>query len=120
MRPLKIRFVLAVATALGIGLWLSALDVQYRDVRYTIPFLTQIGFFATPVVYPSSLLPEPWRTLSGLNPMAGVVEGFRWVLAGGPPPPLPLLMVSLMTAAVLLTTGLFFFRRMEREFADVI
>jgi lipopolysaccharide transport system permease protein len=73
---------LAVITALAVGLWLSALNVKYRDVRYTIPFLTQIWMFATPVAYPSSLLPQPWRTLYGLNPMAGVVEGFRWMLLG--------------------------------------
>lgn len=117
---LPLFFGLALATALGIGLWLSAMDVQYRDVRYTVPFLTQIWFFATPVVYPSSLLPSPWRTLSGLNPMAGVVEGFRWALAGGPRTSLPLLTISAVSAAVLLTTGLFFFRRMERDFADNI
>lgn len=117
---LPLFFLLALATALGIGLWLSALDVQYRDVRYAVPFLTQIWFFATPIVYPISMIPEPWRTLSGLNPISGVVEGFRWAVAGGPPPSLSLLMVSSITAAVLLTTGLFFFRQMERNFADTI
>lgn len=110
----------ALAAALGIGLWLSALDVQYRDVRYTIPFLTQIWFFATPVVYPSSLLPEPWRTLSGLNPMCGVVTGFRWILAGGPPISMSLLMTSALAALAFLISGLFFFRRMERDLADKI
>ncbi len=80
---------LALVTALGVGLWLSALNVQYRDVRYTVPFLTQFWMFATPIAYPSSLVPEPWRTLYGLNPMVGVVEGFRWALLGKPGAPGP-------------------------------
>jgi lipopolysaccharide transport system permease protein len=111
---------LALAAALGVGLWLSALDVQYRDVRYTIPFLTQIWFFATPVVYPSSLVPEPWRTLSGLNPMCGVVTGLRWIMAGGPPISMALLITSALAALLFLISGLFFFRRMERDLADKI
>jgi lipopolysaccharide transport system permease protein len=111
--------VLALVTALGVGLWLSALNVEYRDVRYAVPFLTQFWLFATPVAYPSSLLPEPWRTLYGLNPMAGVVEGFRWALLGTNPPG-PMLVVSVAAAIVLLVTGAFYFRRMERMFADVV
>ena len=111
---------LILVTALGPGLWLAALNVEYRDVRYTIPFLTQIWFFATPVVYPSSLLPEPWRTLSGLNPMCGVVTGFRWILAGGPPISMSLLITSALAALIFLISGLFFFRRMERDLADKI
>ena len=110
---------LAVATALGVGLWLSALNVNYRDVRYTIPFLTQFWLFATPIAYPSSLIPERWRTLYGLNPMAGVVEGFRWALLGTAPPG-PMIAVSMMTVVVLVVGGLFYFRRMERTFADII
>ena len=112
--------VLAVATALGAGLWLSALNVQYRDVRYTLSFLTQFWLLATPVAYPSSLVPEQWRALVGLNPMAGVVEGFRWVLLGTPAPHGPMLIVSIMISAGLLVTGAFYFRRMERGFVDVI
>lgn len=111
---------LALMTALGVGIWLSALNVEYRDVRYTLPFLTQLWLFATPIVYPASLLPEPWRTLLGLNPMAGVVEGFRWALLGTPAPSAPLLLVSSGVALVLLLTGALYFRRLERGFADVI
>src|SRR5260370_7727509 len=93
---LPLLIVFALATALAVGLWLSALNVKYRDVRYTIPFLTQIWMFATPVAYPSSLVPEPWRALLGLNPMAGGVEGFRWALLGKAPPPGPILIVSVL------------------------
>jgi lipopolysaccharide transport system permease protein len=110
---------LALATALSVGLWLSALNVEYRDVRYTIPFLTQIWFFLTPIPYSSSLIPEVVRPFYGLNPMAGVVEGFRWVLLGAKPPG-PLLWVSLSTVLLLLVGGLKYFRRMERTFADVV
>ena len=110
---------LAVATALGVGLWLSALNVQYRDVRYTIPFLTQFWLFATPIAYPSSLVPEQWRAWYGLNPMAGVVEGFRWALLGKEPPG-PLLAVSIVVVVLLLIGGLYYFRRMEKTFADVV
>ncbi|MCS7047888.1 MAG: ABC transporter permease [Verrucomicrobiae bacterium] len=111
--------VFALITALAVGVWLSALNVEYRDVRYTIPFLTQIWFFATPIAYPSSLLPESVRAIYGINPMAGVVDGFRWALLGGSPPG-PLLGVSIITVVVVLVTGLIYFRRMERTFADVI
>lgn len=111
---------LAVLTALAVGMWLSALNVQYRDVRYTIPFLTQLWLFATPVAYPSSLLPEPWRSLYGLNPMAGVVEGFRWALLGSTKAPGPLIAVSVGAVLVLLIGGLLYFTRMERTFADIV
>ena len=111
---------LAVATALALGLWLSALNVRYRDVRHTIPFLTQFGMFATPIAYSSSLLPEPWHTLYGLNPMAGVVEGFRWALLGTQQGASPLVLVSIATVAVLLYGGLVYFRRTERTFADIV
>ena len=111
---------LTLATALAAGLWLSALNVQYRDVRYTIPFLTQFWLFATPVVYSSSLVPASWRALYGLNPMAGVVEGFRWALLGRGEGCGPLMAVSTVVTAIFLVSGLCYFRRMERTFADVI
>ena len=120
MLTLPAFVVLCVATALGVGLWLSALSVEYRDVRYTIPFLTQFWLFATPVAYPASLVPDAWRPLMGLNPMAGVVEGFRWALLGTANPPLSVMSVSIATTAVILLSGLFYFRRMERTFADVV
>jgi len=116
---LPLFLLLAVLTALGVGLWLSALNVQYRDVRYTIPFLTQVWLFLTPIAYPSSLVPEQWRALYGLNPMAGVVEGFRWALLGKDPPG-PLLVVSTVVVVLLLIGGLYYFRRMEKTFADVV
>ena len=111
---------LALVTALGVGLWLSALNVQFRDVRYTVPFLTQLWLFATPIAYPSSLLDEPWRTLYGLNPMAGVVEGFRWALLDTDTAPGPMMVASAIAALVLLVTGAYAFRRMEKTFADVV
>jgi lipopolysaccharide transport system permease protein len=96
------------------------LNVQFRDVRYTIPFLTQAWLFVTPIAYPSSLLSEPWRTLYGLNPMAGVVEGFRWALLGTDTAPGPMLLVSALVALALLVGGAYYFRRMEQTFADVL
>ncbi len=111
---------LALATALAVGLWLSALNVQYRDVRYTLPFLAQFWMFATPIAYPSSLVPEPWRVWYGLNPMAGVVEGFRWALLGQSGSGSPLVIVSSLVVALLLVGGLIYFRRMEKNFADVV
>lgn len=117
---LPLFLLLAVATALAVGLWLSALNVQYRDVRHTIPFLTQIWLFATPVAYASSLIPEPWRAWYGLNPMAGVVEGFRWALLGQTGSPGSLVLVSAFVVTVLLVGGLVYFRRMEKQFADMV
>ena len=111
---------LALVTALGVGLWLSTLNVQYRDIRHVVPFLTQIWLFATPVAYPSSLLPEPWRTLYGINPMVGVVEGFRWALLGTRTAPGPMIFVSALVAVTILISGGFYLRRMERTFADVV
>jgi len=116
---LPLFIILAVATALSVGLWLSALNVQFRDVRYTIPFLTQFWLFATPVAYPSSLVPERWRVWYGLNPMAGVVEGFRWALLGKARSPGTLLWVSVLVVALLLVGGFAYFRRMESTFADI-
>src|SRR5262249_33424582 len=108
----------AIACALGTGLWLSALNVDYRDVGYVVPFLTQIWMVATPVAYPSSLLGEPWRTLYGLNPMVGVIEGFRWALLGTKPPD-NLLVLSASISAIILISGAFYYRRAERNFADI-
>ena len=117
---LPFLLLLAFVTSLGVGLWLSALNVQFRDVRHTLPFLTQFWLFATPIAYPSSLLPEPWHTLFGINPMVGVVEGFRWALLGTETAPGPIIIVSSLVALVLLVGGAFFFRRMEKTFADVV
>jgi len=111
---------LAMITALGVSFWLSALDVEYRDVRYTLPFLTQLWLFATPVVYPSTMLPQAWRALYGLNPMVGVVEGFRWALLGSSQPDLMMLLVSSLAMALLFVGGLIYFRHMERTLADRI
>ena len=117
---LPFLLLLAFVTSLGVGLWLSALNVQFRDVRHTVPFLTQFWLFATPIAYPSSLLSEPWHTLFGINPMVGVVEGFRWALLGTETAPGPIIIVSSLVALVLLVGGAFFFRRMEKTFADVV
>jgi lipopolysaccharide transport system permease protein len=112
--------VLAIAATIGVGLWLSALNVLYRDVQHVVPFLVQTWLFATPIVYPSSLIPEPWHTVYGLNPMAGVVDGFRWALLGSGTAPGPMLLVSMLSALTLLVTSFFVFRRIERLFADVV
>lgn len=117
---LPLFLLLTLITSLGVGLWLSALNVQYRDINYIIPFLTQFWLFITPIVYPSSLIPEQWQLLYALNPMAGVVEGFRWALLGLETAPGPMLAVSSTISVILLVSGLFYFRRMERTFADQI
>jgi lipopolysaccharide transport system permease protein len=109
-----------IITSLGASLWLSAMYVQFRDVRHIIPFLTQIWMFATPIAYPSSLLSEPWRTIFGINPMVGVVEGFRWALLGTKTSPGLTIAFSVVVAIGLLMSGAFYFRRMEKTFADVV
>jgi lipopolysaccharide transport system permease protein len=111
---------LAVLTALGVGLWLSALNAIYRDVRYVIPFLVQFWLFASPVAYPSTLVPLRWRWIYGLNPMAGVIEGFRWALTGQGQPPNIMLAVSSSMVLLLVASGLAFFHRMEGTIADVV
>jgi len=111
---------MAMASAVGVGLWLSAFNVEYRDVRYTLPFITQLWFFISPVAYPTSLVPEKWRFLYGLNPMTGVVEGFRWALLGTSQSPGAWLGVSVVVTIALLIGGLYYFRRMEKHFADVV
>jgi lipopolysaccharide transport system permease protein len=117
---LPVLIAIMVATALGVTSALSALNVRYRDVRYVIPFAIQMWLFATPVAYPSSLIGEPWRTLSAINPMVGVVEGFRWAALGTADAPLELIGVSAISALVLLVAGLAYFDRVERSFADFI
>ena len=111
---------LAVLTALGVGLWLSALNAIYRDVRYVLPFLVQFWMIASPVAYPSSLVPEKWRWLYGLNPMAGVIEGFRWSLAGKGEPPSGLLFISMGVVLLVLLSGVAYFQKMETTVADVV
>lgn len=116
---LPLFLLLALITSLGVGLWLSAMNIKYRDIKYTIPFLSQIWMFMTPIAYPSSLLPEPWRSLYGINPMAGVVEGFRWALLGSATHPGPMLIVSSLVSIIILFSGVLYFRKMERTFADI-
>lgn len=111
---------LALIAALAVGLWLSAMNVQFRDVKYVVPFMTKFVLLATPIANTAEVLDQPWRTLYGLNPMVGVVEGFRWALLGTDTAPGPETLVSVVTALVLFVSGLFYFRRMERTFADVI
>lgn len=110
---------LAVLTALGVGIWLAALTARYRDFRYVLPFLVQFWFFASPVAYSSAHITQPWRTLYGLNPMTGVIEGFRWAVLGQRPP-YGMLLLSVAVAMFFLITGLFYFRRVEKTFADLI
>lgn len=117
---LPLFLLLALVTSLGAALWLSALNVQFRDVQYVVPFLTQLWLFLTPIAYPSNLLSEPWRTLYGVNPMVGVVEGFRWALLGTDTAPGLIITVSALVALVLLVSGGLYFRSMEKTFADVV
>jgi lipopolysaccharide transport system permease protein len=117
---LPLFILLALITALGVGLWLSALNVIYRDINYIIPFLTQFWLFVTPIAYPASIIPEEWQLIYALNPMAGVVEGFRWALLGSNTAPSPMIAVSATISVMILITGLFYFRRMERTFADIV
>ncbi len=117
---LPVFLMLAVATALGMGLWLSALNAFYRDVRYIVPFLVQFWMFASPVAYPSSLVPEKWRWLYGLNPMVGVIEGFRWALTGQGVPPGPMMAASAMAVVLVVFSGLVYYRSMEGSIADVV
>lgn len=118
---LPLFVLLAITTALAVSLWLSALNVQYRDVRLLVPVLIQLWFFSTPIIYPSELVPERWRTLyEVLNPMVGVVEGFRWALLGEGVAPSPVLAIPCLAILCLLVGGLYYFRRMEKTFADVV
>ncbi len=116
---LPLFLLLALITVLGVSLWLSALNVRYRDVRYVVPFLVQIWLFGTPIAYSSTMLDQPWRTLYGLNPMVGVVEGFRWALLGSGNPPDIMVLISAIAAILIAVSGMFYFRRMEKTFADL-
>lgn len=111
---------LTLLISLGVGLWLAALSVAFRDVKYVVPYATQLWMFITPIVYPSSLLSARWRTLYALNPMVGVIEGFRWAMLGSKTTPGPLIVSSSVAAVVILIGGTLFFRRLEKTFADVI
>ncbi len=117
---LPLFVLLALVTALGVGLWLSAFNVKYRDVKYVVPFFTQIWMFATPIAYPSSLLSGKWRVVYGINPMAGVVEAFRWALLGTKTAPTAMIVISWAAALAILVGGAYYFRRMEKSFADVV
>jgi lipopolysaccharide transport system permease protein len=116
---LPLFLILALATSLGVGLWLSAANVMYRDINYILPFITQLWLYITPVAYSNTLIPEQWQFVYALNPMAGVVQGFRWVLLGTESPG-NLVWVSVGVAVIVLVTGLFYFKRMERQFADLV
>src|SRR6516165_6242877 len=126
VRPTWILLVLplflsiAILTALGVGLWLSAMNAMYRDVRYVVPFLVQFWMFASPVAYPSSLVPARWRWLYGLNPMAGIIEGFRWSVTGRGEPPSALLGASVGAVVLLVVGGTMYFQKMEGIIADVV
>lgn len=126
MRPtvhlvwLPLLILLALSTALGAGLWLSALNVRFRDVKYALPFITQFWMFATPIAYPSSLLHGVWKQVYAINPMVGVIEGFRWALLGAKTAPGPMLVPSSVASLALLVGGAFYFRRMEKSFADIV
>lgn len=111
---------LTLITSLGVGLWLSAMNVFYRDIGYIIPFLTQIWFYLSPIVYATSTVPEKWQPIYALNPMVGVIDGFRWALLGQESPPGPLLIISSTMAVVMLVSGVIYFRRVERTFADMV
>jgi lipopolysaccharide transport system permease protein len=117
---LPLLLLLALITSLGFGLWFSALNVQFRDIRYAVPFMIQAWLFITPIAYPSSLLNEPWQTLYAINPMAGVVEGFRWALLDTDTQPGSMVFVSAIVAIAVFVGGLYYFRRMEKTFADVV
>jgi len=120
MLTLPLFTMLAVAAALAVGLWLSAFNVMYRDVRYTLTFIVQFWLIASPVAYSATLVPAKWRPFYGLNPMAGVIEGFRWALLGKTPAPGALLWVSVAVVALVLVGGFYYYRRMEKTFADLV
>ena len=115
-----ILLILAFITALGFGFWFSAMNAQFRDIRYVVPFVIQIWLFSTPIAYPSSIVPERWRIIYGLNPMVGVIEGFRWALLGTNMNIGPMILISSVISIIVLISGAYYFRRMEKVFADII
>lgn len=117
---LPLFVLMTLVAALSVSVWLSAMNVKYRDIRFVVPFVAQIWLFVTPIAYSASLLTEPWRTIYGLNPMVGVVEGFRWALLGAATPPGMSTLISIIVTTVILVMGMYYFRRMEKSFADVI
>jgi lipopolysaccharide transport system permease protein len=117
---LPLLILVAMVTALGVGLWLTALNVKYRDIKFVVPFLTQFWMYASPVAYSTSLIPEKWQWLYGLNPMVGVIEGFRWALLGKSAPNVEMMLISLGIVLIIFISGLFYFRKMEQTFADII
>jgi lipopolysaccharide transport system permease protein len=117
---LPLLLLLALSTALAVGLWLSALNVRYRDVGHTIPFIVQVWMYASPIVYPVSMIPEKYRLFYSLNPMAGVIEGFRWALLGKQSPDFSVMAISAVMVLFLIVGGIIFFRNMEKTFADVV
>lgn len=117
---LPLSLALLFGLALGVSLWLAALNVRYRDVNYLLPFLIQVWMYASPIIYPTTLIPERWRILYGLNPMVGIVEGFRWALTGRGEIPISTFLFSVFVVLLVMTSGMIFFRRVERTFADVV
>jgi len=117
---LPLFMLMTMLTALGTGLWLTALNVKYRDIKFVVPFLTQLWMYGSPIVYSTTIIPEKWRSLYALNPMAGVIEGFRWALLGKPAPDWTMAAISLVVILILVLSGICYFRKMERTFADII
>jgi lipopolysaccharide transport system permease protein len=117
---LPIFIILTMITALGLGLWLAAINVQYHDVQYVVPFLIQMWLFATPIAYPASLLPDAWQKVAAINPMYGVVASFRWALLGTEGAPASMILVSSLVSVLLLVSGAYYFRRVEKDFADLV
>jgi len=117
---LPFLLLLAIVTSLGASLWFAAVNVRFRDVRFIVPFLVQFWLFMTPIAYPTNIVPERWRLIYSLNPMVGVVEGFRWALLGTDTTPGPIMIVSSLVALIMLISGIIYFRRMERSFADIV
>ena len=117
---LPVFIIVAMLAALGVGFWFTALNVLYRDVKFVVPFLVQFWMYASPVAYSTSLIPDKWKWIYGLNPMVGVVEGFRWALLGKVAPNISMLLISILIVFIVLITGLYFFKRMEKTFADII
>lgn len=117
---LPVLMLIAMLNALGVGLWLTALNVKYRDIKFVVPFLIQFWMYASPVAYGTSIVPHQWQWLYGLNPMVGVIEGFRWALLGNATPDMAMMAVSSTILLVIFVSGLFYFKKVEQFFADLI